>query len=163
MNTRSGPLLQPVVDARVYATRTFCAELYIAGTRTSPQPQQLAVLPIQRHRMIPQKVTSASVLKASQAHIWAQKSCVPSLACGNGYSAWQSVAKGCDVILIIKGCGLTVFTSGPVSRCLLRPCNTFHAHGYERQLHKGQLQEETMPSRSFYKKRDVVLTQNLLF
>ena len=43
----------------------------IAGTRTSPQPQQLAVSPNQLHRMIPRKVTSASELKASQAHIWA--------------------------------------------------------------------------------------------
>ena len=51
----------------------------IAGTRTSPQAQQQAVSPSQWHRII--KGTSASELKASQAHIWAKE------YCGNGYMA----------------------------------------------------------------------------
>ena len=62
--------------------------------------------------------TATGSISDSQAHIWAKESCVPGLASGNGYTA---PAKGCDVIQLIKGCGLTVFTSGPVSRCLHVP------------------------------------------
>ena len=70
-----------------------------AGTRTLARPQQQAVLPIQRHRMITPKGTSASELKASQAQIWAKEKLYP------GFSQWRWLhcmakcgTKGCDVI-----------------------------------------------------------------
>ena len=55
----------------------------------------------------PQKGTSASELPST--HL--KKALSHGLASSNGYTTRKMQAKGSDIILLIKGCGLTIFTT----------------------------------------------------